>query len=254
MSCWRRNMSRLSLISRAYARVQEIVSQYLNNGYNPTTREIQQAYYGNQYSSDSSTQYSTIYGCIQRGRKAAIEKWSQYLGSKEFWYDLNKIRYQAENECEDVNKKEEWKEYLDRLDRDGILSEDLLEVLPAFEVLFEHKMYEFSDEGTNFIITSGNPFQGESRWIRPSRAGWNIREEDLYKRSLKVLGTQFRRGLQTQVQLTSGESLRRTLEYTQPIKAALEDGNSWMCSHCHARNVGDASECAICGETREIDP
>jgi hypothetical protein len=36
-----------------YTRAQQIISEYLNRGYNPTTKKIQQVYYGNRYDKDS---------------------------------------------------------------------------------------------------------------------------------------------------------------------------------------------------------
>jgi len=244
-------MSKSSYVSRAFARVQEIISQYLSKKYNPTTREIQLAYYGNQYDSDSSSQYNTIYGCINRGRKLAIEKWDQYIGASKFWSDLEKSLVYMGDEIEDAAKSEEYKKYINSLIYDGVVTNELLEVLPAIELLFEQMMYQFSNGGTNFIISDGNPFKRDAKWYRPSRAGWNIREERLYRRTVKILDRQFKRGLKTQVKLTSGESLRKVLDFTRSMRASLEDSTSWRCNYCQARNLAEDSNCKICGHPRQ---
>jgi len=243
-------MSRVGRISRAYARVQQIVSEYLNRGYNPTTREIQLAYYGDRFSDDSKIQYDTIYQCICKGRESAIAKWEAYISSREFESDLQKVLTTHDEERENAVNSHEWKEFYDRLIENGEIPEELLPLLPALEFLFEQKMYQFSEEGTNFVIPEGNPFLRTTRWYRPSRAAWNIREEDIYKRTLRVMGTQFRRGIKTQVRLGSGLPLRRVLDYTRTIKAALEDVTSWNCPYCGALNLGEDERCIICRTPR----
>lgn len=245
--------SRGGRISRAYAKVQSILTQYLNGGYDPTTRDIQRIYYGDQFNSDSSSQYSTIYQCIERGRRLAIKKWHFYLESREFIIDLEKIYFEAPDECEQVMTSDDWKEYIDKLNVEGgPISPEVLDRLPALEVLFEQRMYQFSDEGTNFVISGGNPFQGLSRWFRPSRSGWNIREAQLYRNTIKTLDTQLRRGIVTQVKLATGDSLQRMLQYTKPMIASLEDGTSWICAECGTRNLGDTTSCVICGHPNEF--
>jgi len=242
---------RVGRVTRAFARVQEIISEYLNAGYNPTTHEILQAYYRDQYDPDSSSQYDTIYQCIRRGRRLAIKKWEEYLRTRGFWADLQRALIHMGEEIEESTRSEEWRDYIANLTERSVISDDVLELLPALEFLFEQKMYQFSEEGTNFIISIGDPFRRQSRWYRPSRSGWNIRELDLYKRTLKTINTQIERGIVTHVITGSGDSLRRVLKYTQPIVASLEDGTSWVCNHCSSRNIGEANFCAICGHPRE---
>jgi hypothetical protein len=155
------------------------------------------------------------------------------------------------DEIEESIRSGEWKKYFDILIEQKEITDEVLEILPALEFLFEQKMYQFSDEGTNFIIPSGDPFKGDARWYRPSKAGWNIREEKEYRKTVKALSTRFKRGIKTQVMLSSGEPLKRVLDFTRSMRASLEDGTSWKCNHCQARNLVEDSNCKVCGHPRQ---
>jgi hypothetical protein len=154
------------------------------------------------------------------------------------------------DEIEESIRSGEWKKYFDILIEQKEITDELLELLPALEFLFEQKMYQFSDEGTNFVIPSGDPFRRQTRWFRPSRAGWNIREEGLYRKTVKTLSTRLKRGIKTQVILSSSEPLSRVLDFTRSMRASLEDGTSWKCNYCQARNLAEDSTCKICGHQR----
>jgi hypothetical protein len=54
----------------------------------------------------------------------------------------------------------------------------------------------------------------------------------------------------TRVALPSSTPLSKVLDWISPLKAALEDGTSWVCTRCSARNLGTADLCAICSNPK----
>lgn len=244
-----------SEISRAYARVQQIILEYLSMGYNPTLEDIQKAYYSEDFRRDSSLQCSIIYGSIIRGRETAIKRLDLDVNSDTFVSEIEWIKTYEAKLCNGEIDKEEYKEFWTEI-KDGRFgeearreSEEILEEIPSFAIYFRKKILQYAKEGACLIIpTMKTPFtRGTKRWFIPSWFRWNIREIDLYKRTLKAFRTQLKRGIVTRVALPSGMSLEKALTIETVTRASLIDKTVWTCPKCSARNLDSSKVCGICG-------
>jgi len=244
-----------SEISRAYARVQQIIFQYLSMGYNPTSEEIQRAYYGEDFDLDSTLQSSIIYGCITRGREIAIKRLDLDINSDKFSSETEWIKtYEAEL-CKREKEKEEYKEFWIEIKKGRFgkearrESEEVLEEMPSFAIYFKRKTLQYAKEGACLITPSmDTPFtRGTKRWFIPSWFRWNIREIDQYKKTLKAFRTQLKRGITTKVALPSGVSLKKALAIETVTRASLIDKTVWTCPKCSAPNLDSSEVCGICG-------
>lgn len=246
-----------SRIKRAYVKVQDIMLRYLERGISPSTDLLKQAFYDKDYDKDSRVQQETIYGCIIRGRDQAIDLWDLYLlenDGKDFFKDLAYIEvYEPEEWGKELKDKDfeefHWKLHAGRFGEDTETIKRNLGHFPAIAVIFKRKMKEFSKKGHNFVIATGGK---NSVWFIPSWWRWNIREYKYYRRTLKILYMQLKRGIKTKVILPSGVSLEEALKYGTVVEAALKDRTAWVCPNCGARNIEENKECAICKKERPV--
>jgi hypothetical protein len=245
-------MGKASEVSRAHPLVQGMITKYIEKDVPITTSLLQQAFYRENYDTDSKIQRETIYGCIVKGRNNVIKLWDAYLQGHSFYLDLVYVQNYEGKECENQLKTQDFEEFYNELQR-GKFGKDTTIILknlgeyPGVAILFKGRMDEYSKAGNNFLTAS---YGKESIWKIPSFWKWNIREFNLYRRTLKILRTQLERGRKTKVLLPSGIPIPRVLEYETIVRAALEDGTAWECSKCGARNLSQNQKCVICGTSR----
>lgn len=238
---------------RGHSRIQEIIFEYLRSGYNPTLREIQSAYYVDDVNFDSIDQNQTIYGSIMLGRETALKRLDLDMGLLDTNQEVVHISHYEPDECMKVCQTDDYKEFHDmliggRFGKDVMReSEEILDQIPSFAIWFYRKMWQYAKEGACFIIPISKRRWKRSGWYVPSWFLWNIREIDQYKNTVKILRRQLTRGMTTRLALPSGTQLSEALDWTSPIKAALEDRTSWICQRCTARNLGTSENCSICG-------
>jgi len=245
-------MRKASEISRVYPLVQDMITKYVEQDVPLTILLLQQAFYKENFEADSKIQRETIYGCIVRGRNNVIKLWDMYLQGQTFHSDLAYVQNYEDKECEDEIKTQDFNEFYNEFQR-GKFGKDTTIILrnlgdfPSVAILFRRKIEEYSKAGTNFLTAN---YGRKSVWKIPSFWKWNIREFNLYRRTLDILRTQLDRGRTTKVLLPSGIPIPRVLEYETVVRAALEDGTAWECPHCRARNLSQNQNCVICGTSR----
>jgi hypothetical protein len=244
-------MPRVGKIGRFFIEVQTVITSFFERGIDPTSDQIQVAVYGSKYNSDSVSQRDTVYGCIIRGRENVIKMWDGYVRG-DFGKDVAYIEYYEPDAWKKQVGSDDFTQFHLSL-HDGRFGKDTEELkknlgsFPAVATVFERKMREYSKAGNNFIIAS---YGNNSKWFIPSWWIWNIRDYNLYKRSLKILIRQLDRGIKTKVLLPSGQPIAKALDYETVIRAALEDRTVWTCPKCTARNLGTTINCAVCGTAK----
>lgn len=240
--------------------VQNILFTLLSKGETPTTRELQQAYFGVDYNSDSVSQIGLIRTSITHGRELAYKQISDAVDDPNHQSEVIDIAHYEQAECMAVEGTEGWNNFHDNL-IDGKLGpearkhrRELLEVIPAYSLWFSRKLWELAKSGACMIIPIDirRGWGKQAKWHLPSWFAWNDRELDQYRRSIDRIRTQFNRGIKTRVALPSGDTMQKALAYTSPIQAAIEDGTSWFCARCSARNLGVDTACSICNTTKPI--
>jgi len=245
-------MPRTGRVRRAFVEVQRIITDFFERGIHPTTQQIQSALYGSTYNPDSSIQNKVVYSCITRGRGNVITMWDNYVQGGTFIKDVAYVQYYEDEEMKKQVESEEFSEFHLSL-QDGRFGRDTEEIIkslgqyPAVATIFGRRIREYSKAGNNFVIAS---YGRESRWFIPSWWIWNIREYNLYRRSLKILRMQLNRGVRTKVLLPSGQPIEKALDYETVVRAALEDKTVWSCPKCKIRNLGIRDNCVICGITK----
>jgi len=217
-------MSRTSKVSRIYDKVQNLIYDFVKQGLQPTTQQLQQMIYGDVFNPDSRTQRETIYKCIMLGRDKAIDLWNAYLEENTFLQDIVYIdTYEPETIKKELGSDDfhefYWEYQNKRFGEDTEIIAKSLDIYPATAVLFNRKMALFSEQGHSFLISScGN----KASWYIPTWWIWNIRDFELYRRTLRILMNQFKRGQQTKLLLPSAIPIEKLLEQTKTIEKMLE--------------------------------
>jgi len=234
--------------------IQNTLTNELQLGHSPSSQYLQERCFGAEYDKDSRYQAETVYNAIQRGRENAIELWDAHVQEGGLIEDINTIvdtqpeRIEEELSSEDFK---EFKKYILKNESDSHKASLLKELghHPAIAISFHDKMQQYSKQKTNFVIST---YGRISRWSIPTFWAWNIREYNLYQRSVETIGNQLERGRKTKVLLPSKLPITTALNYRTNLKAALSDGSSWKCTNCGAYNIETMTQCTICGTSREV--
>lgn len=241
-------MPKVGEVRRFFVEVQGIITSFFKQGMEPTTSKIQATIYGSKYNSDSRVQREVVYGCITRGRENAIKMWNAYVHG-DFNKDVAYVQYYEPEEMKKQTESDDFTDFHLKL-HDGRFGKDTEEIkkslgwFPAVATVFHKRIREYSKAGNNFVITR---YGAKSTWFIPSFWTWNIRDYNLYKRSLRILRRQLDRGIQTKVLLPSGQPIEKALDLETIVRATLEDKTVWTCPKCKVRNLGTISLCAVCG-------
>lgn len=243
----------ISEVLKAYSFVQEIMNEKFEQGVNPSTKDIQQAYFEEYFNPDSKKQESVICKCIERGRTKALQLLINYFekdGEGGLMSDWHYLKYYEPEKGKAEMKTEGFKSFMEYVHSGGFSKDEneIIEALPDYPelaILFNRKVIEIAKGGHNIVISTGRG--SKSTWVRATLWAWYIRDFKEYQKSFQRLVTQLKRGIATKLRLPTGESLEKVLEYTTPIKAALSDGTAWKCPNCGVQNVAENKKCVICG-------
>lgn len=218
-------MSRENRVLRVYEEVQGLIHDFIKQGMKPTTQQLQNMLYGSNYNPDSRIQQGTIYGCIMKGRENVITLWDAYVkDNNSFMKDVARIEYYEAEIKEKELRSQDFSEFIWELEHKkfGEDTEEIVKSLvfyPATAIIFNRKMSLYSEQGNNFLISSGG---NKASWYIPSWWIWNIREYNLYRRTLKILRTQLQRGIDTKVLLPSREPLEKMLTTQETLRLMVE--------------------------------
>lgn len=243
-------MSREGRISRIYTDVQKLIYDFIKQDMKPTTQQLQNMIFSSSYNEDSRKQKDDIYGCIMRGRENVIKLWDTYIEDNDhFNKQIAYIEYYKPETVRKELESQDFKEFYDEMQhkRFGEDTQEIMKYLgkyPAIAILFNQKMREYSEQGHSFLISSGGK---NASWFIPSWWTWNVREYDLYRRTLSILRTQLQRGIDTKVLMPSNISLEKTSAMTTVVRAMIENDTVWTCPKCDVRNLESSANCANCG-------
>jgi len=234
--------------------IQNILTGYLSQGVEPTTKQLQERHFGVNYDPDSRYQYEVVLGAIERGRSNAINQWEQYVKSNDLIEHINKINDETPERIEEELNSKDFEQF-----KKIILNGDIIENKraalkelggnPVIAVVFNDKVHDYSRQKNNLVIST---YGKNASWSLPSFWAWNIREYNLYYRSIEVLAERLRRGIITKVLLPSKQPIKKALEYQTNIRAIITDGTSWRCDNCGAHNIDSMTQCTICQTPREV--
>jgi len=234
--------------------IQNTLTNELQLGRQPSSQYLQERCFGAEYDKDSRYQTEVVYNAIQRGRDAAIELWDAHVQEGGLLEDIKNIVDTQPERIEEELSSEDFKdfqEYILKNESDTHKANLLKEQghHPAIAISFYDKMQQYSKQKTNFVIpTCGR----NSQWFIPTFWRWNIREYDLYQRTIETIGRQLERGRKTKVLLPSKLPITTALNYRTNLQATIADGTSWKCPNCGAHNIETMTQCTICETPREV--
>lgn len=233
--------------------IQHLLTNYLSQGIEPTTSQLQERHFGVNYDPDSRYQYEVVLGAIERGRTNAIKQWEQYVKSEELIEHINSIVEETPERIEEELNSKDFDKFKEII-LNGSIIENKAAALkelggnPVIAVVFTDKIQDYSRQKNNLVIST---YGKKASWSLPTFWAWNIREYNLYYRSIEVLAERLRRGIITKVLLPSKQPVQKALEYQTNIRAVITDGTSWRCSNCGAHNIENMTQCTICQTPRE---
>ena len=235
--------------------IQNILTNELQTGHTPSSQYLQKRHFGAEYDPDSRYQGETVYNAIQRGRENAIKLWDDYVQEGGLIDDINTIVDKQPERIEEELSSEDFKKFQEYIlgnesnsHKIGLLKE--LGQHPAIAMCFYNKMQQYSKQKTNFVIST---YGGMAQWFIPTFWAWNIRECNLYQRSIETIGKQLERGIKTKVLLPSKLPIKKALGYRTNLKAALANSTSWRCPNCGAYNIETMTQCTICETKKEAE-